>query len=354
MAQGKIRQAIGIVAAAEVGMEHGAPARRVKLLPVGRIEMRDGRGPFLIRDLAHAQAIVAATQKWLGGADFNFDYDHQTAFAVRPEIGGTGVAAGWTSAASLTAEADGIYANDIEWTAAAEAKLAAREYRYISPLFRVLPSGEVERLRNAALVNVGGIDLPAIAAGLSEEDDPMDLTAIAAALGLAATATVEEIAAAAADLRAKASAIAVAAGLAAGASAEDIAASVVTLKARAEKPDLSGYVPASLVEPMKAELQTLKAERLKGKVDALVSAGVVPPAKHKATMDWFLTDEVAASAYFADMPALIQPGAQMGGGKLDQDDPDKLTADEIAACASLGIGQDVFLAEKKLLKGEGA
>lgn len=145
----------------------GSLPRRVKLLPIGRIEMRDGRGPYMVRDQAHAAQIVAATRAWLGSADMMFDYDHQSIYAAGEGNGGMAIAAGWIKAASFTVETDGIYA-DVEWTPAAAQKLAAREYRYLSPLFSVAPeTGEVIRLKNAALVNMGAIDLPAIAASIS-------------------------------------------------------------------------------------------------------------------------------------------------------------------------------------------
>ncbi|MET0362943.1 MAG: phage protease [Sphingobium sp.] len=157
------------VAANGIAMAAGAaPPRRVKLLPIGRVDMRDGRGPFLVRDQAHAAAIVARTRLWLGSADMMFDYDHQSIFSAGEGKGGTAIAAGWAKAANLTAEADGIYANDVAWTTAGAAKIAAREYRYISPLFLAAKgTGEVLQIKNAALVNMGAIDLPAVAASLS-------------------------------------------------------------------------------------------------------------------------------------------------------------------------------------------
>ena len=146
-------------ATAELDTRSGAP-RRVKLLPIGTIAMRDGRGPYLIRDRAHAERVVAATRAWLGSADFNFDYGHA---AKRDEAA---IASGWAKASSLTAESDGIYA-EVEWTRAAADKITAREYRYISPLFLAAKTtGEVIQLKNAALVTIGAIDLPEVAASL--------------------------------------------------------------------------------------------------------------------------------------------------------------------------------------------
>lgn len=160
-----------LVTVAASGIDLGAtnvPPRRVKLLPVGRVDMRDGRGPFMVRDQAHAARIVAATRAWLGSADMMFDYDHQSVFAAGEGKGGTAIAAGWAKGDKLSAEPDGIYANDVEWTTAARQKLAAREYRYLSPLFLAAKgSGDVMQLKNAALVNMGAIDLPAIAASVA-------------------------------------------------------------------------------------------------------------------------------------------------------------------------------------------
>ena len=64
-------------AISEIALVNGAPARRVKLLPIGTFTLRDGRGPFRVRDSAHANQVVAATRAWLGTADFNWDYNHQ-------------------------------------------------------------------------------------------------------------------------------------------------------------------------------------------------------------------------------------------------------------------------------------
>lgn len=332
---------IAIAAASELALVDGEAPSRVKLLPIGKVEMRDGRGPYLVADQAHAQDIVAATREWLGSADMMFDYDHQALYAPRPGVGGQAIAAGWIKADSLTVEADGIYAT-VEWTDAAASRLKAREYRYVSPAFMAAKSdGRVIHLKNAALVNIGAIDLPAIAAGLNEESELMDLTAIAAALGLGADATVEQIAAAIGELKkagkdAGTSAIAVAAGLAEGASVEEIAAAITDLK--------TNYVPKSVVEPMRDQLKLLNGERLGKKVDELVAAGVVMPAKRAETLAWFEKDEVAATAFFKDMPAIVTPGADPA--KKVTEKFTSLTADEVASCEMTGMSQEAYLKAK--------
>lgn len=335
-----------IACSVELELENGKAPTRIQLLPMGSIVMRDGRGPYRIRDIGHAAEIVEATRKYFGSADMPGDRDHQMLHAVKPGKGGTAPATAWVKTAMLSAEADGIWANGVEWTPAAAAQIESREYRYISPLFFARPvkdGGDVIQLKNFALVNMGAIDLPAIAAGLSEEEDHMDLTAIAAALGLSATATVEEIAAAIGEINQKpaTSAIAIAAGLAETATVEEIAAAVGSIR----KPDMSGFVPLSVVAPMRDQLKKLNEDRLGRQVDELVAAGVVLPAKRKETLDWFEKDEVAAAAFFKDMPPIVPPGAQLGDRK-PAEKATTLSAEEVAACAATGMSHEDFLKAK--------
>jgi phage I-like protein len=337
--------------ASEIAVQDGAPATRVKLLPIGRIDMRDARGPFQIRDAAHAEAVVAATRAWLGAADFMFDYDHQVAYAAKPGVGGRAIAAGWCKPDKLTAEADGIYANDVEWTAAAAGSLAAREYRYISPLFMAArEGGDVLQLKNAALVNVGAIDLPAIAAGADGEDQDMDLKAIAALLGLKPEATMEEIAAAITDQNTKLAAapststIAIAAGLADGATVEEIAAAVATIKT-AGAPDPSKFVPIAAFTDATQQLATLNNERAEREVAAAMGpdVGKVTPAMKSWAIDYFKKDEPGYRAWLAAAPQIVAAGAELGDRKATEKRT-TLTADEIAACEMTGTSHEEFLA----------
>lgn len=328
-----------IAAATAVGLDaNGAPATRVKLLPIGTITMRDGRGPYQVADLAHAQAVVAATREWLGGVDYAFDYDHQTVFGAKPGVGGKAKASGWVKPENITAEADGIYANDVEWTPAAHAALVAREYRYVSPVFNAGPDNRVSRLKNAALTISPAIDLPAIAASHFGEDMP--LTAIAAALGLPATA--DEATILAAITKPSTSTIAIAAGLAATATAEEIAAAVT--EQRGKVVDLSLYVPKDIVADLQEEVKKIRTDRITGKVDTLVAAGVIPPTKREKALKWFTDDEVAATEFYDGMPAIVKPGAKEPGSKSDP--ITTLTDEDLAACAMTGLSHEAYLKAK--------
>lgn len=350
MKRGNQQHQIVAAAATEVSVVDGVPAQRVKLLPIGSIAMRDNRGPYRIVDAAHAQRIVDATKSWLGGADFNFDYGHSV------QRDQAAIAAGWAKADSLSVEADGIYAS-VEWTDAAAQRIAAREYRYLSPLFLAAKSGEVLQLKNAALVNIGAIDLPAIAAGLSGEEDDMSFALIAAALGLATTATEQECVAAATSLKEQAdtapstSTIAVAAGLAEGASVEEIAASVTALK----KGDPAKFVPVEQVAAVNQRLNNLEAERAEREVAAAIEGGKLVPALKDWGLNLFKTNEQGWHDFLGKAPVVVAAGSQMDGGKPDGGtSEDKLTPEEVAACAFLGISEENFLAEKKLNKGAAA
>lgn len=186
-------------AVAEIPLVNGVPARRVKLLPIGTFTLRDGRGPYRVRDRDHAEQVITATRAWLGSSDFNWDYNHQV-LATGAAGGSEAVAAGWSKLDTLRAESDGIYI-DVDWTARAAERLRAREFRYLSPLFMARPAqegGDVIHLKNAALTNIGAIDLPAIAASATSATSGANATiaAFAAAIGVKPSARIDEIAAA--------------------------------------------------------------------------------------------------------------------------------------------------------------
>ncbi|HEX7821051.1 MAG TPA: phage protease [Sphingobium sp.] len=340
-------------AASALDVVDGAAPRRVKLLPMGRIAMRDGRGPYYLRDRAHAERVVAATREYLGTADFMFDYDHQ-ALAAAKQDGQTARASGWAKSENLTVEADGIYANEIDWTPAGAAAIEAREYRYVSPtFFAAKANGDVLQLKNTALVNMGAIDLPAIAAGATQEDNSMDKAALLALLGLAADASDEVIAAAVITMKgavaASTSTIAVAAGLAATAGVEEIAAAVTGLKAAA--PDPGKFVPIEQVAAMNTRLSTLEGERAEQVVASAIASGKLVPSLKGWATDYFRKDETGFNTWLTNQPAIVGAGSVLDGDRLTTDG---LTAEEVAAAAVIGMSEADMLAAKKEDAANGA
>ncbi|MEO7691281.1 MAG: phage protease [Sphingomonas sp.] len=325
--------------------------KRIQLFAMGRHVGRDGRGPYELRDLAHAEAVIATTRRQQGSTDIAIDYDHQSVFAVSPAIGGTAVAAGWIKPANLVADDAGIWAENVEWTAAATQRLDAREYRYISPYFGFAKDGALTRIINAALVNRPNLDLAAVAAELpGDSQDMNELEKIALALGLVATASATDIVSAIGELsNAKKTLLATASalGLGADASAEQFATAASTLKTRADAgPDITKFVPVEQVEPLVAKLARIDEERATAAVDAATRTGKLAPSLREWGLAEFKRDETAFAAYIEKAPVILKPGAELDGPR----DPAKpftaLTAAEELACAAMGMEPADYLVMK--------
>jgi len=346
--------------AVEVADAQGEPKTRFRLFPMGKIMARpgDGRGPWILQDLAHAQRVVDASLKAAAGTQLPIDYNHALVFAA-PE-GRDAPASGWIKA--LTAEPDGIYA-EVEWTAAAAERLRAREYRYISPYFSYeRGSGRVTRIDNAGLTNFPAItELAAVASAQPEEGD-MDKTKLAEALGLGADATDAMIATALAAGRAAQTsliAIAAAAGLTADAKPEAVVAAVTEARATAAaggKPDPTKWAPLSLVEGLSADLATLKAAGAKSKaeaaVDAATASGKISPAMRDWALDLATTDFERFEKFIGVQPAIVNPDQRATASARAPADPNaELTGEERAAAAALGVSVEDFKKSKAAMGG---
>lgn len=137
----------------------------VHLLPAGRFVGVDGRGPYDASDL---EGIVLASRDWAGRRQLVIDYNHQT--DLTKKSGGPAPAAGWI--VGLQTRDDGIWGL-VEWTPTAAQQIAAREYRYISPVIAHDRSGRVYSIRRAALTNEPNLDQ---LTALNMAEDTMDDT----------------------------------------------------------------------------------------------------------------------------------------------------------------------------------
>ena len=143
--------------------------------PAGTIATVDQRGPYRAVDLA---ALASASLADAGGR-LPIDENHATDRAA-PE-GRPSPARGWIVA--LEARADGLWGK-VEWTEAGRALMAAREYRFTSPVIRHLENGTITAVLRTALTNTP--NLRGITA-LNSEKDTMDLLSqLRAPLGLRA------------------------------------------------------------------------------------------------------------------------------------------------------------------------
>lgn len=158
----------------------------VHLLPAGSaIPTFDGRGPYRVTDAA---AVIAASMADPRG--MLIDVNHATDIAA-PK-GGDAEAHGWVL--QMEARDDGIWAN-VDWNPSGRALLSNRSYRGISPVIEHLADGTVLRIKRASLTNAPNLkNLTAL-----NMEAPLDLALnvrLAGLLGLAATATDDQIVAA--------------------------------------------------------------------------------------------------------------------------------------------------------------
>jgi phage I-like protein len=84
------------------------------------------------------------------------DYEHQT---LNAEVNGQPApAAGWFKNMEWR-EGVGLFAINVEWTEKAKAFIAAKEYKYISPVFSYSKTtGEVIKMLHVALTNTPALD----------------------------------------------------------------------------------------------------------------------------------------------------------------------------------------------------
>lgn len=320
--------------------EDGAPIEWLRLLPMGSFAGRDGRGPYHIENLAHAEEIIATTKAHLGSVDPVIDYDHQTDFAAKDGVGGVAPASGWV--VELQARDDGVWGR-VNWTPKGEQHLRAKEYRYVSPVFPAdKKTGRVRALLRAGLTNKPNLELGAIAseADPQDGDDDLDKKKLALALGLGEDATEDQIHAAITGLKTQGSGLAVvaqAAGLQADAAPDAI---VVAINASRS----TGGADDTIVA-MQAEINTLKASTAKREaveaVDAGIKAGKITPAARDAFISLHSSDPAAFTAIVDKAPVIVTPGAK------DTTQPaaakGHLSETEKAVCASMGWDEAEFL-----------
>lgn len=284
----------------------------VHLLPAGTVQGRDGRGPYIVRDLP---AVIHETRRYAGRNLIVIDYEHQADHAARN--GKPAPAAGWVKA--LQQRADGIWGL-VEWTERAAAHLRAKEYRYLSPVFTHTREGRVLRLLRAGLTNNPNLELTALA---STEDTMLDLAELRQLLGLPEDADDTAI--------------------------TDAIRELVAARQSAA-PDLTQFVPIGEFERVTAEMNRLNQGVSRHSAEIAVSreiaAGRLAPmlrewgvalcTSNKPAFDAFV--ERTASS-LAPLFAAVVPGRPPGTGAARG----AVTAEQLAVCDALGHKPDELI-----------
>lgn len=122
-----------------------APPKEIKLFPLGLVKSQ--KGDFLVDTEAYNSILNHFKAHHV---DIPIDYEHQTLRNAQAP------AAGWIK--DLILKHNGVYAS-VEWTERAAQYLAAKEYRYLSPVISVRESDRrALLLHSVALTNTPAID----------------------------------------------------------------------------------------------------------------------------------------------------------------------------------------------------
>jgi phage I-like protein len=317
------------------------------ILPAGEFRARDGRPtevPAWRMTAKNAAKIIAAAAAQ--HVQYVVDYEHQTMKAA--QNGQPAPAAGWIAPASLTwkepadGEPGGLY-GAVTWTDKASGYIAAKEYKYQSPVFAYDDkTGDVLALLHVAITNTPALDnlqdlnLAAASYQFTPEqptsENTVDKVALCKALGLPETASDEEI-------NAKIAALNTQAGQAAALTSQVAALSTQVNAA----PDPAKYVPIAALTALQTEMAQLKSSAGAGELEQLVTAalsdGRLTPALESWARDFGKKDLPGFKNYLEAVPKIAALSSQQSAGRDTKTGggPAEVTGDALAICSQLGL-----------------
>lgn len=321
-----------------------AAGQAVQLLPAGVFRAGDGSGrpadaPHWKIDAAGAARLIARVAARAN--PLVIDYEHQTLYTEKN--GQPAPAAGWFAGAALEwRDGIGLFAS-VDWTPAAAARIANREYKFISPVFEYdHASGEVLDIRMAALTNNPGlagmaaVALTALNDFSHQEDSEVNetLKKLLAAIGLADDAAEADALAAVAALKAKAD------------SADGLTTQIAALKAA--NPDPAKFVAVETMQRLQTQVAALSAQLNAGEVGDVVEAALVAGKLLPAQKDWAVelgkTNLAALKAYVEQTPAIAALNGTQTRGRnpANEKAPGELAENELAVCKAMGLSADEY------------
>lgn len=340
----------------------------LQVMPAGKFKPSDGRElkvPYWYIDAAVATKVISRFK-----AKQNppvIDYEHQT---LNKEANGQPAPAAAFMRDMEWREGEGLFAK-AELTARAAQFIADDEYKFFSPVFLYHPkTGEVLDVKMGAITNNPAIDgmealslCAAATFGFSLDDDedhevnPL-LKALLAALGLPETTTEEQAQAALTARMQNYTELRKLLGVDAAANDEAVLAACTGIKAKAATggaPDLSKFVPVSVLDGVKSEMAVLTS-RLQARDDAdttaLIDAALADGRLLKPMEDWARklgkSDVAALTAYIGvAKPIAAISGSQTRGQDPHPDEKTGLNEAELAVCTSMGLTPEQFKAAKE-------
>lgn len=311
----------------------GTLPNEIQLLPFGQV--KTAKGQFLVDEKAINEIIKAFNTKI---NDLVIDYEHQTL------TGEEAPAAGWIKEL-INKGTEGLWAK-VEWTPRGEEYIKNKEYRYLSPVILVnKKDGRAILVHSAALTNTPAIDgmVPIVNslganAPESEESNEMELLKkLAALLGLAETATEEEITAAITKLKDQPPVVANKEvlnllDLKEGATLDETKGAIIALK------NPSGYVKAEEFNALKDKLDLKERDEL---VNLALTSGKITPAQKPWAEAQALKDPAGFKAFLDAAPRVVPLDKLLVG---DPPVKDPVVSDEVQLSVNkqLGISEEDF------------
>lgn len=260
------------------------------------------------REFALSDPEAVATASMEDGLDLPIDWEH--ARVHKAETGEKIPTAGWIREMRVR---DGVLMGRVKWTADGRASVESEHYKYFSPYFLRDADGEILRVRHGGLVGEPAFVMPALASGRPGQRRERPMKKILAALGLAAGATEEEAAAAAARITAE----------------RDEA------KAQAARPSLDRFVPRGDYDAVVARAEAAEAKvadsekaareaEIKELLDKAQAAGQITPATREFHLESCRAEGGIRrfKAFVAKAPVIAEPTTGLdnppgGGGATD-------------------------------------
>jgi phage I-like protein len=292
------------------------------LIPWGRVA---GESEMLV-DEQSAEAVINRFKAH--AADLVIDYEHQTLGGEYSRADGLAPAAGWVK--EIRAEPGKGLFGRVDWTNKAKTAIAAREYRYLSPVaIKSKKAGNrVLRLHSAGLVNKPAIEgmCPIVnSEGLFDEEN--DMEELCKLLGLPPDASVEQCIekikalkgseTASVNSAAKLKIVAEEVGIA-DLDSQDLEVATNSLRTafnRIKNP--AGKVDAAELTKLNDEVKKLKDQLADRECDELISANSnrLPPAKTDWFRKTFRNDPAFAREWIKEAPELVVNKESAGGSE---------------------------------------
>lgn len=303
--------------------ESGKVPVTIPLIPAGDYVIgRDGRR-WTKRNI---EAIVLRSNNDL--PQHIIDENHST--DLKAPKGESSPAMGWFN--NIHAREDGSVWADAVWTELGKTALENREYRYISPVFKVGADGEIEQILRAALTNSPNLELPALNSTRAEPaDNPAKENKmnkeICAALGLSETATENEVLASINALKTQAN-----------------SAKPVDLTAYAPRADLAQMEQRAVAA--ETALQERNAQDLKNKATAAVEKAIadrkIAPASKDAYIAMCATEDGFSNftKIMESSPAIIPSGTSVPQGNPPESSEVELNAEDERFCKAMGYSKE--------------